>query len=197
MNPEWAKTQLAFSIRIPRVVPKDPVIFQIATINQDNQNAGGQILRLREEFSTVLKMVIERLEKINPEAAKGLNFEKLVAFQIKQDALFKPARFSYEAGRHMIEYFTEEEQVADALFRDIRKQHKEVVEGILDSRPKFIAPVIRIKTIRGRGLSFTGTPLTEFCLQFGGKPDRNSNLPVIVPTSYGDGICKPLLPANP
>jgi hypothetical protein len=115
-TPEWAKTQLAFSVRIPRIISKDSLSFQVTTIDADNEKAAGQILRIREEFSTVLKMFIERLEKINPEAVKQLNYDKIMSAQTKRDTLFIPARFSYEAGQQKIEYFSEEEQAAEALF---------------------------------------------------------------------------------
>jgi hypothetical protein len=69
-TPEWAKTQLAFSVHIPLIISQNSLFFQVTTIDADNEKAAGQILRIREEFSTALKMLIERLEKINPEAAK-------------------------------------------------------------------------------------------------------------------------------
>jgi hypothetical protein len=121
-NPEWAKTQLAFSVRIPRIVPATPVTFRIMTINIDNENAGGQILRIREEFGTALKILVERLDKVNPESMKRLDIDKVIASQIKRDNLFIPERFSYEAGQQVIEYISEEEQSTEALFNDIRNQ---------------------------------------------------------------------------
>src|SRR5882672_5851750 len=113
-------------------------------------------------------MFIELLEKINPEAARRLNYDKIMSAQIKRDTLFIPSRFSYESGQQAIEYFSEEERAADALFKDIRSQNQELVKSIMNGRREFIAPMLRIKMIKGSGISFTGSPLVTTCLLFGG-----------------------------
>jgi hypothetical protein len=196
MAPEWAKTQLAFAVRVPRVTPNDPVLFHVETTNPDNWNAAKQILRVREEYSTILKMVIERIEKSNPEEARTLNFDKIMSLRIRHENIFSPVSFSYEAGRQMIEYFTDDEQAAHAFFKDIHDRHTEVLKGILDGRPRFIAPVIRIRTTKGEGTYADIAPNINYCFDMVPVPFSEvmkrggAFIPPAVPKSYEDGFCK-------
>jgi hypothetical protein len=145
---------------------------------------------------TTLKIAIKRIEMANPEEAEKLNIDKIMSLKIKNENMFSPASFSYEAGRQLIEYLTDDEQAAHALFKDIHDRHREVLEGILDGRLRFIAPVIRIRTTKGEATYATISPNINYCgsmepirLSEIKKPGGAFSYPA-VPNSYGDGLCK-------
>jgi len=124
-----------------------------------------------------------------------LNFEKMKSLRIKHDNIFSPASFSYEAGKQMIEYITNDEQAAHALFKDIHNRHEEALQGILNGRPRFIAPVVRIKTTKGESTYASIAPNITSCSMVGPvslldviKAGKIFITPA-VPRSYGDGFC--------
>jgi len=149
LAPSAAMLSRAFAIHVPRVAPKDKVVFQVRTIDPDNQRAAKQVTRVREEINKILKAFGERLAETNPKDAKSWNVESLVSARIKRDNFFAPGKYSYEEGRFPVAFLTEEEEQANALNQDLYARYKVQFIDIYQNRPEFKAPVVRIKTEEG------------------------------------------------
>lgn len=146
LYPELAKNQKAFAIKIPRIAPRDTIIFQIRTIDNDNERAGNQIIRIHKEIISILNDFGDRLARYHPDEAIKWDINSVINARIKEENLFSPAKLYYEKGRKDIEYFTEKEKEAQAINQDLYIRFKKEFIDIYKERPKFKAPVIRIKT---------------------------------------------------
>ena len=147
--PKAALLLRAFAVRIPRVAAKSSVTFQIRTIDPDNQRAAEQRLRIQQIVIEILKAFSQRLITTHPESAKDWNLETLLSVQRKEDNFFTPGHFSYEKGRFSIAFITEDEKLAQAVNQDMYARYKAEFIDIYQDRPKFKAPVLRIRAADG------------------------------------------------
>lgn len=150
LTPSTAMSSRAFAIHVPRVAPEDKVVFQVRTIDPDNQRAAKQLTRIREEIIKTLRAFGERLTETNPKEAKNWDIESLISARIKRENLFAPGKFSYDGGRFPITLITEEEEQASALNQDLYARYKANFIDIYQNRPEFKAPVVRIETEEGK-----------------------------------------------
>jgi hypothetical protein len=148
-HPELSKTQKAFAVRIPLIAPKDTIIFQIKTTHPDNQRAGKQVMKIREEIIDILKKFDKLLQQKYPQEINNWNIEALISARIKEENFFLLGKLSYEQGRVNVQFLTDEEQLAKAVNQDLYHRYKKEFIDIYQGRPHFKAPVVRIKATAG------------------------------------------------
>jgi hypothetical protein len=155
--PLAASLQRAFSIKIPRIAPKDTVQFQVRTTDPDNIRAAVQIRRIRDEIQQIIHQFGMRLRAEYPNLHLPWDEAAILSSRIKDECFFSPLRLSDDHGRYPVTAHTEQEILAKAQCQDVYARFKAQFIDIFQGRPQFIAPVVRIKTRDGdrtRGVLF-------------------------------------------
>lgn len=148
-TPATAALQRAFSVKIPRIAPKDRIRFQVRTTDPDNIRAAEQIRRIRAEIEKVIHEFGLRLRAEYSSLPLPWEEKLIVRGRIKDECFFSPLRLSYDRGRYPITALTEEEALARAHCQDLYARFKSQFLDIFQGRPEFVAPVVRIKTREG------------------------------------------------
>jgi hypothetical protein len=149
LGPAAAALRMAFAVQIPRVSAKSTVRFEVRTTDADNQRAAGQVLRIRHEIAGILAEFGTRLKAKYPQLASMWNSDVILAARIKEESFFSPASISYERGIERIPFFTAEEELARANSQDLYARYKAEFIDVFQGKPRFIAPVVRVKTGEG------------------------------------------------
>jgi hypothetical protein len=131
------------------VAAKSSATFQVRTIDPDNQRAAEQRLRIQEVVIDILQAFGQRLATTYPESAQNWDLNAFISAQRKEDNFFTPGYFSYEKGRFAITFLTDKERLAKAINQDLYDRYKAEFTDIYQGRPRFKAPVLRIKTADG------------------------------------------------
>jgi len=168
-SPSAARVLTAFVVHIPRVAPKDRFRFTLRTTNPDNLRAARQVIRIRKEIADILQKFGDRLAKVHPYEAQNWKFKDVISARIKEDNFYTPRIFSYEKGRFPVAYFTEEETYANAINADLYARFKKEFIDIYQNRPKYLAPVIRIKSPNGDSTYASSPPYVLTCGRAAGR----------------------------
>jgi len=147
--PVAASLQRAFSIKIPRIAPKDTVQFQVRTTDPDNIRAAVQIRKIRGEIQQIIHQFGMRLRAEYPNLHLPWDETAILSGRIKDECFFSPLRLSDDHGRYPVTAHTEQEILARAQCQDVYARFKAQFVNIFQGRPQFIAPVVRIKTRDG------------------------------------------------
>jgi hypothetical protein len=147
--PVAASLQRAFSIKIPRIAPKDTVQFQVRTTDPDNIRAAVQIRKIRGEIQQIIHQFGMRLRAEYPNLHLPWDETAILSGRIKDESFFSPLRLSDDHGRYPVTAHTEQEILARAQCQDVYARFKVQFIDIFQGRPQFIAPVVRIKTCDG------------------------------------------------
>lgn len=182
-----AKLRRAFAVRIPRVAPGDAVRFELRTTDPDNLRAAEQTVRIRAEIERVLAEFGGRLAALDASAAVHWNLPLIMSGRAKSDSLFRPAVLSYDKGRLPISALTPAEDEAAAWCQDLYAAFRPALQEILQGRPEFKAPVVRIKTSEGIRTYATFPPFVSTYVEaIVRKPQKGERVLVYppVPESY-------------
>lgn len=147
--PKTSALTLAFSVRVPRVAPKQGITFQVRTLDDDNERAAKQVLKVREVINKTIRRFGECLANAHPEEYAKWNVNAVVNARVKDEVIFKPGYFTYEKGRFPVEFYTDEEHMASAVNQDLYRRYKQKFLPIYKVSKEYKAPVIRIKTSEG------------------------------------------------
>lgn len=185
-EPATAAFQMAFAVVIPRIAADDNVEFQVVTIDPDNLRAAKQVLRLRREHASILSEFGNRILTTYPEFAEYWDSDMFFLVRRKEENFFSPRVLSYEKGRRSISLLTESELLVQARLQDFVTRFKEEFIEVFQGRPKFKAPVLKVKTPTGE------RTVAVF------PPFLNTEASVLVrkPTPGGKSIGYPIIPES-
>ncbi len=193
---EQIKLSKSFAVHILQVPPKSEIKFTIQSIDPDNQRAAKQLMRIREEIKKLLYDFAERLREKHSKIGRKYDVEKVIAALTKRENFFSPGNFTYSEGRPPIVFLTKEEMHAETLNQEIYSKYKKEFIDLFQNRPKFLAPVVRIK-IEGGESTYAIMPayintavlfkVSKHELGKGG----HINLPIRIPESYDIDVPPP------
>ena len=186
LGPAAASLLTAFSVRLPRIASKDHVTFQVRTTNDDNKRAAKQALRIRREMSSVVAEFGMRLKSKHPDETNAWNTDAEMLLQTKEACFFRPSRLSYELGRFDVSLYDDREELVRAKHQDLYARFKKEFLDVFENRPKFKAPVIRIKTSEGNRTCGIMPPYVNAWAQVG--------VPIGELTQSGSVILYPAVP---
>lgn len=141
----------AFSVRVPRIAPEDSVNFQVITTHPDNQRAGKEVTQIHDEIVDIMKDFHERLSQTHPEDTTRIDIEAATRHLSKLENFFTPAKLSYEKGRQLPVFHTDEEAIAWAEIREQWHRHDAERKDVLKGRHTVKVPEVRIKIAGGEG----------------------------------------------
>lgn len=147
---DTASLMRSFSVHIPRVSRRSLVSFRLQTENDDNVRAAAHVIRIRKEIENVLTEFGNKLKKSHLKEASDLNTQELMNAKVKEECFYKPGSYSYSRGNFLIEFLSESEEFAESLHSDLYKKFKKDHLEVFQDRPRFLAPVLRIKTPQGK-----------------------------------------------
>lgn len=182
-----ARLQRAFAVRISRVAPGDSVYFELRTTDPDNLRAAEQTIRIRGEIERVLAEFGSRLSALDVEAAAHWKLSLIMSGRVKTDSMFTPAVLSYDKGRFSVSVLTPAEEEAAAWCQDLYAEFKPTLLEVFQGRPRFKAPVVRIKTLNGIRTYATFPPFVPTYVQgLVRKPQKGERMLLYppVPESY-------------
>ena len=188
-SPESAKLITAFIVKIPRVTAKNRIEFSVVTTNIDNVRAAKQDMKIRKHIEYVKADFYEKILAKYPHEINKDIIKSIFSGRIKDDNFFIPDKFSYEKGIFPVEFITEEEKVALVISQELYKKYKKEFISVFKDRPKFKAPVLRIKTKEGPTTLGIFPPYintySEFKVSFSDlEKEGIMSLPIPVPQSY-------------
>jgi hypothetical protein len=114
----------------------------------------------------VLTDFYDQLSSRHAREISNINLEDVLSHRVKQENFFKPDKFSYEKGRFKVEFVNQNETLAAAINKDLYSKYKKEFIKVFQGRPRFKAPVIRIKTSEGSSTYAIFPPFVNTYLEF-------------------------------
>jgi hypothetical protein len=190
-DPEYSKTQKAFTIIIPRIAPRDTVSFIVMTTDQDNLKTAKHYSNLLNLVKKKITLILSTIHELDSIGGKRINPVLLMSAITKDLSYFKPLNLYYQKGKYPISFKSDEENAVFAGFQDMLNRYKSELSRVLQVNELYYLPIYRIETLQGIRTSAKVVPYLGMYIAISDvPPDMYSKtaahfFPLIVPETYG------------